>query len=66
MESAALFVVASKLHVRIGTVLLALANQERERVGLPNIQEHDNTKSIKTAIEALRILIKKENISEQV
>ena len=31
MESAALFIVASALHVRVGTVLLAIANQERAR-----------------------------------
>ena len=58
MESAALMVVASTLRVRMGTVLLALANQERERAGLPNPQVHDTSGAIQTAIEAVRVLIR--------
>ena len=57
MESAALFVAASYLGVRAGTVLLAIANQEREREGLPNIQVHDTSQAIDTAVLALRRLI---------
>ena len=60
MESAALFVVASYLGVRCGSVLLAVANQERAKLGLENRQCHDTDSAIKTAIEALRILIKDE------
>lgn len=60
MESAALFVVASYLGVRCGSVLLAVANQERAKLGLENIQCHDTDSAIKTAIEAIRILIKDE------
>lgn len=56
MESAALFVVASALGVRIGTVLLALANQERAKKGLSNPQVHDTSAAIETALEAIRIL----------
>ena len=41
MESAALFVVASCLRVRCGTVLLTVANQERAKAGLSNPQAHD-------------------------
>ena len=58
MESAALFVVASYLGVRCGSVLLAVANQERAKLGLENRQCHDTDSAIKTAIEAIRILIK--------
>lgn len=60
MESAALFVVASYLGVRCGSVLLAVANQERAKLGLENRQCHDTDSAIKTAIEAIRILIKDE------
>ncbi len=57
MESAALFVVASFLKVKIGSVFLTVANQEREKLGLNNPVVHDTDKAIKTAIEALKILI---------
>ncbi len=57
MESAALFVVASCLRVRMGTVLLVLANQERAKQGLPNPQVHDTDSAVRTAIEAMRKLI---------
>lgn len=57
MESAALFVTASCLRVRMGTVLLVLANQERAKQGLPNPQVHDTEIAVTTAVEALRLLI---------
>ena len=57
MESAALFVVASFLKVKIGSVFLTVANQEREKLGLENPVVHDTEKAIKTAVEALKILI---------
>lgn len=58
MESAALFVVGSYLRVRIGSVFLVIANQEREKAGLENIQVHDTEEAIKVAIEGVRNLIK--------
>lgn len=63
MESAALFVAGSYLRVRVGSVFLVIANQEREKAGLENIQCHDTEEAIKVAIEGLRNLIKadKEN-----
>ena len=60
MESAALMIVASALRVRMGTVLLVVANQERAKAGLPNPQVHDTTDVTRTAVEAVRILIQKE------
>ncbi len=60
MESAAMFVVASYLKVRVGSVFLVIANQEREKQGLDNPQVHDTEGAIKTAIEAVRILISKD------
>ncbi len=60
MESAALFTVAAYRKLRAGSVLLVVANQERRRLGLEDPQEHDTEAAIATAIEALRILIKKD------
>ncbi|MBE7712447.1 MAG: uridine phosphorylase [Cyanobacteria bacterium SIG26] len=56
MESAALFVVASYLNVKVGSVFLTVANQEREKLELENPIVHDTEKAIKTAIEAIKIL----------
>ena len=58
MESAALFVVGSYLRVRVGSVFLTVANQERENAGLENIQVHDTEAAIEVSIEAIRNLIK--------
>lgn len=60
MESAALFVVGSYLKVKVGSIFLTVANQEREKQGLENPVVHDTDKAIKTAIEALKIMIKKD------
>ncbi len=60
MESAALFIVGSYLHVRVGSCFLVVANQERAKLGLENKQVHDTEIAIKVAIEALRDLIKKD------
>lgn len=61
MESAALFIVASTLHVRCGSVFLVMANQEREKQGLPNPVAHDTDMAIRVAVEAIRKLIKEDN-----
>lgn len=60
METAALFIVGSYLRVRVGSVLLALANQERSKAGLDNEQFHDTTRVIETAVCAMRMLIARE------
>lgn len=60
MESAALFVVGSYLKVRVGSVFLVIANQEREKKGLSNQQVHDTEIAIQVAVEAIRDLIKKD------
>ena len=57
MESAALFVVGSYLKVRVGSVFLVMANQEREKAGLDNPVIHDTDLAVRTAVEALRNLI---------
>lgn len=56
MESAALFIVASYLGVKVGSVFLTVANQEREKQNLENPVVHDTEKAIKTAIDAIKIL----------
>ena len=58
MESAALFIVGSFLRVRVGACCLVLANQEREKKGLPNPQVHDTESAIRMAVCAIRKLIK--------
>ncbi len=60
MESAALFIVGAYRRVRVGTVLLTVANQEREKKGLPNAQAHDTDEAIRVAIEAVRSMIRQE------
>ena len=60
MESASLFIVGSYLRVRVGSVFLVVANQEREKAGLENKQVHDTEGSIEVAIEAIRNLIKED------
>lgn len=60
MESAALFIVADYLRVRAGAVLLVMANQERAKAGLDNPVVHDTDAAIRTAVEAIRILIKED------
>lgn len=57
MESAALFVAGSCLRVRVGTVLLALANQERTRDGKSNPVVHEMDHAIETAVQAMRRII---------
>lgn len=57
MESAALFIAGSFLRVRVGSCFLVVANQEREKMGLPNTQVHDTELAIKTAVEGIRNLI---------
>jgi len=60
MESAALFIVASYLKVRVGSCFLVVANQERAKAGLSNDQVHDTDLAIRVGIQAIRNLIKKD------
>lgn len=64
MESAALFVVGSALGVKVGSIFLTVANQEREKQNLENPVIHDTDMAIKSAIEALKILIEKDKTQE--
>lgn len=60
MESAALFVAASHLRVRCGSVFLVMGNQERQAAGLDNPIVHDTEAPITVATAALRALIKQD------
>ena len=60
MESAALFVAGSVRRVQVGAVFLAIANQEREKAGLPNEQVHDTQIPIQIAVKAIETMIRKE------
>ncbi len=60
MESAVLFIAGSFLRVRVGSCFLVVANQERAKAGLSNVQAHDTETAIATAVEALRILIRED------
>ena len=61
MESATLFIVGGYRKVRTGTVLLTMANQTRAKRGLSNPIVHDTDGAIRTAIEAVRVLIRKDS-----
>ena len=63
MESAALFIVGAYRRVRVGSVFLAIANQEREKLGLENRQVHDTDGAVRTAVEAVREMIRMEKSS---
>lgn len=60
MESSTLFVVSSYLNTRAGSIFLVVNNQERAKLGMSNEVVEDTDKAIRTAINALRILIKKD------
>jgi len=57
MESAALYIVTQTLGAKAGCVLSVVWNQEREAKGLSNPKVHDTSPAIKTAVEAVRLLI---------
>ncbi|MGL5724251.1 nucleoside phosphorylase, partial [Cetobacterium sp.] len=61
MESAALFTVANYLKVKCGTILLAVANQERAKAGLSNNGFYDTTLETEVAIRAIEKLIENNN-----
>ena len=65
MESAALFIVGMSLGVRVGADFLVLGNQEREKAGMENIIQHETDGAIKTAVEAIRILIQQDRMAKE-
>lgn len=57
MESAALFVVASALHVRCGSCFHVIWNQEREKAGISSEMSENTSGAIQVGIEAMKRLI---------
>lgn len=57
MESSTLFIVGAYRKVRVGSCFLVIANQEREKAGLPNPQVHDTDLAIRIAVKAIRLMI---------
>jgi len=57
MECASLFIVGSIRKVRVGAVLLTLANQTRRELGLEDNEYYDTEKAILVAINAMKNLI---------
>ena len=57
MESATLYIVAQVLGARAGCVLNVIWNQEREAKGMSNPKVHDTSPAIRTAVEAVRLLM---------
>lgn len=65
MESAALFIVGGVRRVRVGSVLLVIANQTRREMGLEDPQVYDTESAVKMAVEAMRELILKEKKKDE-
>ena len=61
MEAATLFTVGASLGISTGAVFLSVWNQERYLLGLDDesAEAHDTERAIRTAIEAIKILIAK-------
>ena len=57
MESAALFIVGQFLRVRVGSLFLVVANQEREKQGLENPVVHDTDLAVRIAVDAIKTMI---------
>lgn len=60
MESAALFIVGQFLRVRVGSLFLVVANQEREKLGLENPVVHDTDLAVRIAVDAIKGMIAKD------
>ena len=63
MESAAIFTVCSALGAKAGAVFLSVWNQERFDAGLDSGDDetHDTDRAIRIAIEAIKLLIKRDS-----
>ena len=64
MESAALFVVASALHVRCGSCFHVIWNQEREKAGLFMKMTEDTSGAVRVGIEAMKQIIQQDNVAK--
>ncbi len=62
MESATLFIVSAARNLRSGAVFHCVWNQETEKSAMPENRKEDTSCAIKTAVEALRTIIKQDKI----
>ena len=46
--------------MKIGSIFLVVANQEREKLHLDNPVAHDTQAAIKSAVDAIRLMIKED------
>ncbi len=60
MEGATLFIVSAARKLRSGAVFHCVWNQEVAKTAMPKDRKEDTSAAIKTAIEAIRILIKQD------
>lgn len=60
METAAIYTVAGVRKVRAGSILHVLWNQERKKAGLDDIECMDTSNTIAAAVNAIRLLIRKD------
>jgi uridine phosphorylase len=60
MEGATLFIVSAARKLRSGAVFHCVWNQEAAKTAMPKDRKEDTSCAIKTAIEAIRILIKED------
>lgn len=60
MEGAALFIVSAARKLRSGAVFHCVWNQEAAKTAMPKERKEDTSAAIKTAVEAIRILIKQD------
>lgn len=60
MESAALFTVASALGARCGSLFQVVWNQEREKAGLDQRENHAMDAAIRLCVEGLKLLIQRD------
>lgn len=60
MESATLFIVGAVRRLRVGAILAVFANQTRREMGLDDPQNYDMEEAIVTAVDALRLLIRRD------
>ncbi len=65
MESAALFIIGSVRGVRTGSIMTVFANQTRRAAGLEDPQDYDVAPAIRIAVEAMRILMKRDEMREK-
>lgn len=61
MESAALFIVGAARGLRTGACFHVVWNQEREAAGLPQTELLDTEAAVRVAVEAVKVLIRRES-----